>query len=533
MDLKNSLTNNKKSSNFIRSSIFKLRRLLSILNPQPIIAGLAISDTDLKFLSLEGNKMVSASVKLPAGVITEGKIKEREGFKSALLNLRSQISRRKNKKLYVIINVPDINIYAQVFNLPMAAANNLEEAVGLNLKMISPSDFSTVYADWQKVGETSIDGGQLEILAAFISRQIIDEIINCLKETNFVVVAVEFSALALSRLVQGLGNIAESCLLIFLDSAGLSFVLIKNHNLYFNHFVAWPIEKNRQISWDFLREIVLSETQKVLNFSEGHWPGQLKNFLLVTPALEKKISQILTENFSMPVQKISLPTKLAVDDEWSITNSQLPSLSNGWFSVLGSTLRGLIPRSKDIIISLASIGTEQEFRQHQLIGFSKLWRNIILTTFSFITLCFIGLNVFLTETADSLQKRLTAFVRPPEIEEINKLQNEAKRFNSMVEVALQSEKEIIDWVSFLEKIGNLAGTEIFVDRIFIQSLDMPVLFNGRAVSENNILNFKSSLEAEPGFQGVELPLASISAPTDGLFKFSINFKIDPAVFQTQ
>jgi hypothetical protein len=194
---------------------------------------------------------------------------------------------------------------------------------------------------------------------------------------------------------------------------------------------------------------------------------------------------------------------------------------------LGSSLRGLISRSKDIIISLASTGTEDEFRQNQIIYFSEIWRNIILTSFIFIAVVFFGLDVFMANMSASINGRIANFTNLPEAEEVGKLQEEASKFNAKVAVALQAKKESLRWSRFLEEIKNVAGDGIFIDRIFVQSpLEGTVLFNGRASNESAIVNFKEALEKNGYFKSINLPLASISSLSGGMLGFSVDFKTD-------
>jgi len=498
-----------------------LRHILSILNPQPAIGGLEISDSAVRFILARENKLipVSASVNLLAGVVEEGRVKNKEDFKSALLNLHSQITSKKKKKIYAVINISDSNVYSQVFNLPLVAINNIEEAAKLNLQMISPMDFSSAYSDWQPVGESSNDGGQLEILGAFANNKIIDDLVECLRAANFVVAAIEFSSLAISRLVSELPKLPNCFLLLRLTSSGLDFALIKNCNLYFNHFVPWPSADSRKILLSSIKEIIVSETQKILTFSSSHWPDvNIDTFLLATPALEEKISQIITENFHFSVQKIILPL-------WSMENKKLPSITSDWFVALGSALRGLIPRSKDIFISLAGTGTEEEFRQQQTFTFIKSWRNIILTSFSFILIAFIIADIFLIKTINSLNNQLANFVNLPAEEKVNELQTQAENFNNRVDLALKAKEQVYNWSPFFEIIKNLAGENIAIERVFIQSNNLPILINGEAPDEQTIIDFKNKVEGAPQFTEVNFPLSSVTSAPDGKFNFSITFRL--------
>ncbi|MEK7495955.1 MAG: hypothetical protein AAB616_00625, partial [Patescibacteria group bacterium] len=186
--------------------------------------------------------------------------------------------------------------------------------------------------------------------------------------------------------------------------------------------------------------------------------------------------------------------------------------------------RGLIPRAKDIIISLAGTGTEEEFRQHRTINFIKIWKNVILTSLSFILIAFIAIDAFLIKTVNSLNNQTANFINQPGQETFNKIQEEAKNFNAKIELALQAKNQVSDPTLLLEKIKNLAGQDITIDRIFIQSPNLPILFNGRAVSEKAIIDFKNALEKNSEFKEINLQLSSIISSSGGLFKFSITFK---------
>ena len=226
-----------------------------------------ISDVDLKFSLIKDDEFISYSAKLAAGVIKDGKISDRERFLSALSVMHSQITAKMKEKINVIVNISDNNVYFQVFNLPMLESN-LKEAVNLNLKMISPIDFSKAYSDWQAIGEEVInDSDQLEIFGAFSESQMIDEFDKSLREANFMPVAFEFSGLALARLAVDFGanvNKNKPFLLFYIGANGLSFNLIRNGNLYFNHFVSWQIInlEAKEIPMDLFKKLIIDDVKK-------------------------------------------------------------------------------------------------------------------------------------------------------------------------------------------------------------------------------------------------------------------------------
>ena len=84
------------------------KNFLKILNPQPKIGALEISDVDLKFSLIKDDEFISYSAKLAAGVIKDGKISDRERFLSALSVMHSQITAKMKERLMSLLISPTI-----------------------------------------------------------------------------------------------------------------------------------------------------------------------------------------------------------------------------------------------------------------------------------------------------------------------------------------------------------------------------------------------------------------------------------------
>ena len=179
-------------------------KILNLINPQPPIGGLEISESDIRFIGFKRGNVFRFGLKLEPGIIEDGKIKNRQGFLSALSKLRAEAAGKTTKKIYVVVNVSDSDIYTEIFNLPLTASVNMDEAANLNLQMISPIDVNASYYDWQFLGEKVIDGSdQFEFFGAFIPKHIVDEYESALTEAGFGVAAVEFPGLSLTRVLIG------------------------------------------------------------------------------------------------------------------------------------------------------------------------------------------------------------------------------------------------------------------------------------------------------------------------------------------
>ncbi|MBI5306247.1 hypothetical protein HZB04_01530 [Candidatus Wolfebacteria bacterium] len=504
-----------------------IKSILNILNPQPKTGALEINDIDLKFTRIENNRLVSYSAKLANDAVKEGKINNQKSFSESLSNLYSQIAGdKKNKKeeIYVIVNIPDNNIYLQTFNLPAVSEKELDEAAKLNLKMVSPIDFENTYANWQLINKPQKEEikenrgiGQFEILGAFIQSRLIDEFDDSLRQNGFIPIAVEFNALALTKLAIDLGIEIDSkkpFILIYFGNNGLSFNLIRNGNLYFNHFIPWQLfyAENGKIPVESFKKLVIEEFKKVLSFYAPRWQEPINEVVLTAYGLEENIIKIISENFSFKIKPLML--------------KKFQNVSSNWFPAIGSALRGEIPWSQDYAISIAKFDAKEKLFQYKLKKFIEIWRNIFIVSSSLILIIFIGADVFLRKTTDNMEYQLSTTVkRPQEEQEKKQLMEKIIVINKKIELANMAFKKKTTIFPFLEKIKNFSSeNNISLKRIFVQSWTTPIFINAFAPTSEIALNFRNKLANYGGFENVDLPITKI-IPGDGGVNFMISFKI--------
>lgn len=499
--------------------IFSFKKFLNFANPEPQIGGLEISDAYVRFIQFKNDKAKIISVKLPQGVVEDGKIKDKGQLFLVLSNLHNQLVFRKRKRIYAILSISDINVYTEIFYLPKAAESDLNQAANLNLQMISPIDFNNAYHDWQTVGERPDNGSsQLEILSAFISKSVVNEFEEVINKSGFDIAAVEFPSLALVRALAEMGEGVDknkNYLLMKIGGDGICFAVLKNGNLYFLHFISWTsvYGQSRQVTVESLKNLTVSEIQKMLSFYETHWNEPLAEMLLVSSTLREEIIKIIGENFP----SLSVKTPIL---------RQFKNLEPSWFSVIGSALRGLTSRSDDIFISLAASGTEEKFRLYQVVSFIKLWRNVILTFLGAIIIFFGGLDFILARNNVGLQEKIKDISINPEFNSIIELRKEAESFNQKVSFLAVAAKNRNKFSPFIKQITGLSEpSSVLIKRIFVQSVDSPVLLVGEAGSEDKITNFKKNLETQDNFSNINFQLPNFSQTADKII-FSITLNVN-------
>lgn len=494
-----------------------IKKLADTVNPPLLIGGLEVTDSYIRFVSIRGGKADFVSAKLEPGIIEDGKIKDKTRLLRVLTNFHDQIA-EKGKKVWVVASISDGNVYTEMFMLPKGAGGDLAGAARLNLQMISPIDFNTANADWHLAGEREINGVvQSEILGAFVSRQLIEEFEGIADMAGFEIAVVEFPILALTRAITELSDQfdkGKNYLVFRLGGDGISFGLVRNGGLYFLHFVGWSVVYGveRKATLDSLKKTIIDEIHKVLSFYETHWEGVLTNLFLVTPTFENEIREAIDRDF--PNLIVEVPVL-----------RQFKDLSVGWFSVLGSAYRGIIPRDEDNMLSLATAGTGEKYEAYQMTNFVNLWRNISVTVLSGVLVLLVGVDMFLAGNAATLRKQVTGGANDPVLRQLAGLRQEADQFNGMVDGIMRAKRERVIWSDFFKSMNAMAGGNIAIRRIAIQNSNAPVTIFGEAANQPAIGDFEKVLKANPYASDVRFELASVSQIEGGKYAFSMSFKI--------
>jgi hypothetical protein len=495
-------------------------KILSLLKVRESIAGLEISDSVLRFASFDGKNWQLYGLRLPPGLVENGEIKDYAGFIEALKALRQQIfaSRDRGCKINVAVSLSSVNVYSQVFSLPMIEGENLEKAIQLNVRMVSPAESSETYAGWQLVGQDQ-KSLRLEILSAFISRAIVDKIKKALKETGFIIHSIESRAMSLTRLLRetAAGFDKEQSYIVFsLDSSGIELLIIRKANLYFQYFNSWrDIQgENRQISRAEFEAVLGRSFQQVLNFYSSHWPEPLGGVFLSASSLQEELRQIVSKNFQLKILGLQLNLNQPVNPDW--------------FVVLGSGLRGFTPPRKDQDISLLGISAQEEFRLHQLIRFFAFWRVLVPVSLAILLITFIIAHFFLIKINQLLIKQSLIAMSKEQAGEVANLEKQAERFNSLITLISKAERLSPDKFVIVEGLVEMMRENNLIFREFyFQGEGAPILLRGWAQSEAQILKFKKALDADSKFQSVNLPFSEIKPGEQGL-SFSVSLTIAPA-----
>jgi hypothetical protein len=497
-----------------------LEKLSKILKIRQDIGALEISDNVIRYFNFDGKNMVLRGVRLAPGIMSQGEIKDYKAFIEALYSLKKQIFKNKkiSKKLNVLVTLSSIDVYTQIFNLPLISDENLQKSIDLNLKMIAPKDISKLYSGWEII-EESKQFMRIEVLASFIDKKIIDDLTKALIETNFIVRSIEFKNFSIARFIrEKVLNFDKEkfYLVVTIDDSGIKTLILKNGKFYFEYFSFWNelIVNEKEILWSKFEVEFNKHLHQVINFYNSRFNEELEGVFLITPAFRDKIVKIISLNFNLKTIDFILNEDIQINSDW--------------FAVFGVWLRGKIPPKKDKDVNLLGIESFLRFMEHQIIQFFEFWRIILLFSFGIGILILFISYLFFSNTLSSLKKESNNIASGKQVNEIKTLQKNIEVFNKLTEIVKNIENNYLARNLILEKIiQKVKENNISIQNLLFNDETKKINLLAIAQSENDISKFKKSLEQDQFFESIDLPFSEIKSSDAGKV-FSISFGINPS-----
>ena len=499
----------------------RFKKLVRLLDAGPSVGGLEVTDASLRFVLLgeDGSVETSAVVALSVGTVVGGIIMDSAAFRIACAELRRSIG--GFRAIPVVVSLPPAPVYSQVFALPSARAEQLEEAARLNLRMLSPIDFDTAYADWQKISDIPNADGSVDALSAFVESRVADAYHEALIASGFLPVAMEFASLSLARAIAAsadMGNANSPYLVVNLTGDGMTLLVAKGSTPQFTEFAGWGVfsagmengsASTGQVTLAQFQAVLGAAIRRFLNFYRTRFHEDIKKALVVNATSNNEVAGWIKKEF--PMEVFSLGGYATLSKEWCVAS--------------GAALRGLIPRGEDSLISLARVGTEDEFERNHIRRFISLWRAVALSVLGCTVVVYIILDMFMVSREDSLIASLYGDGASGSAE-VAALAAQATNFNALADKALTAGIRATPQAGLLRALYVAAGSTITFTRIDLDAAAHTAIVQGTARDEQGVIAFKGILANNPAVAGVTLPLSAITAITGGgsSFTATITFK---------
>jgi len=492
-----------------RALIAKAKYIFERLSSKPLVGGLHISDYALQYVVL-GAGLSTAIVKMPPGIVKEGRILDEVQFQGYLKKLHQAVETDEKKTVPVVVVLPSSIVYTQSFSVPNVGSDRLEESAALNIQMISPMAPETSYMSWQVVKETP---DQYELLGAFAERPRVDVFQKVLEEARFSPVAFEFPSLALARLVALAGNADDHPSLLFqISSDGLNLSILKNKGLYFDYFRSWrSIQgEEREITQQRFEAVLAEEMQKISHFTLSRFKENPQKVFMIAPGFEKTVQSFIQTKFGISVVLLQIAA-------WNI--------SSQWYVAVGAALRENESRQKETLINVGSVSHGGYFYEEQALNFIRLWRGVSAAVLGVLLVFFGGSAYVLANEVKAAKGNLSMFSANIPSGELARLEEQVKQFNALVGNARSKKEGTIPWTYFFSKMNTITvANRAVIDHIEIASLKDRITLSAHVADSNAIIVFKNALAADKDFADIDLLVSQIAVREDGSAGFQITFR---------
>ncbi len=494
----------------------RFNRFLHMLNPAPATYGVEISEGALRLVLLHEDGAVAAYavVPLPAGTVVAGKIVDAQAFRTACVELRRGMG--GFRALPVVVSLPAGPVYSQVFAVPAARAEQVEEAARLNLRMISPIEWDSAYADWQKISTIPNGDGSVDALGAFVEASVADAYHTALISAWFLPVAIEFASLSLARALAAsadMGDTDAPYLVVNLTGDGMTLLAVKGGVPQFTEFTGWgAFSKSAsagQVTLAEFQSVLGAAIRRFVNFYRSRFHGEIGKALVVNATSNKEVAEWIKKEF--PFEVYSLAGYATLGKEWCVA--------------AGAALRGLIPRADDTFISLARVGTEDEFERNHVRRFVSLWRAVALSVLTITVALYVVLDMLMIRRENSLAASLYGTGTGAGNAEVAALAVQAANFNALTEKALSAGTRAAPQADILRALYVAAGTRVTLTRIDLDAAARTIAIQGTAANEQAVIAFKGILENNPAVADVSLPLSAITSIPAGGSSFTATITI--------
>jgi len=163
--------------------------------------GVDINNKDMKIFQIEhhnGKHRITGWAKklLPAGIIDDFEVKDREKLIEILKSALDTDTAKKIKGSAIVLSVPEDKIFLRILDVPKMEDEEIPEAIKWGVEENIPISIDEVYYDWQIVHK---EKENMKILVAASPKRVIDSLIDSFEEAGLHVCILEADSMATGR----------------------------------------------------------------------------------------------------------------------------------------------------------------------------------------------------------------------------------------------------------------------------------------------------------------------------------------------
>ncbi len=491
--------------------------------------------------------------KIPVGVIDSGKIQDEQKLVAILKNLKE-----RERLHFVRVSLPEEQMYLFTLSIPEISGSDLRDAILLQIEEHIPLSAFDVIFDYVVISSTPTTK-IVEVVA--IATITVENYLSAFEQAGLVPLSFELEAQAIARAVVPKGD-NSSVMIVDFGEARTGISILQNELVSFTttldiggNNLTSMIAKNFSLTQEKAEEMKLSYGLGGDSDVNEIFPVILNGISVLRDEINKHYVYWKTHSESGASRDIdriilcggdanlsglaeylqsSMGVKVEHANAWSNISSMSVSVpdmslqeSLGYVTVLGLALADYNYGSKSILSVLPKEQKSSLRREYHMRFLSVLFSLIALSGLLATVLLFPS-YFFSISKSNLSEQRLESFnLENPEIATRN-LDKTITNINN--KLVLLSRSQSSEYPVYEKVIDNLLASKtqgiIFSQILYGQtSLTTRVLeVHGKAQSRDALSALKSSLEANPNFTEVNLPISNFIKKSDINFTITIKMK---------
>lgn len=437
------------------------------------------SDSSIKIAKIEekkGKKILQIFFEspLPAGLIVDSEVKDSEKLAAVINDLKLKAKVTENS---VVVGLAETKASIHTLSLPKLTPEEINQAIKFQADSFLPFPYQNEYLDWMFLGEPS--NGKVKILISAIPKNIIDGYVAAFGKTGLNPLTFESTSLSLLRLVAPVER--KGCLIAEISDA-LTILVINSEG---------EVETSSTIAD---KAQFLPTLKKILDYYYREQKEPPRIYLCGKGASNEFFAQ--TKQLKMQ----PLPIKTDVE---GIPAGKEPELA--MLVSLAQKIVALPEDAQTINVLPPTVATEYQVVSQQA---KEKKLNIIL----FVFLIFINLIVFIIYLQAKINTaKLLASQSGKEIfghlQGLEEYREKSKLINLTSQQSSLLQKVLAEIANPSQKNVRLVGLAFSDEKKEITLL-------GRALSKDDLLQYKENLEKMSLFSKVSIPLPSLKEETN-------------------
>ena len=421
-----------------------------------------------------------------------------EGIKEGIWKIKKYSERNFDS---LIVSLPAGESFLSVFEFPLVASDaQIEEAMKLSSAAL-PIAEKDVYADWMPL--ISKTKGKKEMVLIAGNKGIVNSYLKTFEENKLAVIAVETHALSIGRF---LNDGDEITMVIIGNTDNFLFIIYDGQMPYFQFNLPKRINNDQNI----ILNLAFKTARRLIHFvrTDSNGKKEVNSIIILNDdefknRLEKEISGIAV-SAQFPLQE--------------------RDCDFGFLASIGAVKRGIIPRSKDVVISLMAIGTELAYERQRLFSLIDFFQKFLIGFGGFLIILLSGVFLMVNSLSANIDKLIQGEQNFPD--ELVAVKEKAIAVNDKIAKISGIDAITPNWENIFLEVDNLSSIGMPISSINGVNINSKGEFSlsGTAATREILVTLKNYFVNSSVFEAGALPLSLFLSDRNIDFSIKANTK---------